>query len=232
MSVNFRTIGFPEHLLLLKQETFDLYNYQVGSQSMLSRTVRAGGLIEQKWGGDLESGTLLPDEWAEWSSLMARLEGQVVLFTLPVPLPILPRGAGAGFAKTNDPITITGTTIAGTRILKGGTTCLVAEAAPRYARAIKLKGLTPSTLVLTHGDVFGLGGNLYKVVSKVYSDDTGAATVRFRWRLWKPAARGDIVTLRRPTCRVVLKTANEGRVTRSAPNLGKAALSVMEVPYT
>lgn len=231
MSVNFRTVGFPEHLFLIKQGSFDLYNFQTGSQSVLSRAVRAGGMVEQRWGADLETGQLLYDEWMEWSSFMARLEGQVVLFTLRAPLPLLPRGAGAGFAAGNDPLAITGTTITGTTILQGGTTALVAAAAPRYARAIKLKGLKPSALVFDHGDLFGLGGNLYKVVAKVTSDAGGNATVRFRWRLWKPAAAGDLVTLSRPTCRVVLKSADSGRVTVTAPDLGNASLSVQEVPY-
>lgn len=231
MAINFRTIGFPERLYLVKAATFDLYNYQAGSESMLSRMMSAGGMKEQRWAADAETGNMQSEEWLEWQSLMARLEGQVVLFNMRAPTPILPRGAGAGFALGNDPVTITGTTIAGTTILQGGTTCLVAAGAPRYARRIKLKRLKPSSLVLTHGDRFGLGGNLYKVVAKVYSDEDGNATVPFRWRLWKPAAAGDIVTLNGPTCRVQLKTANEGRVRVTAPNIGTTALSVVEVPF-
>ncbi len=231
MSVQFRTISIPEHLLRVREGSFGLQNYQTSSDSILARFVRVAGVIEQRWACQFDMAAMSRAQWQEWDSFIARLSGQAVLFSLRAPVRRLPLGEGAGFETTNDPLTVIGTTITGTSILQGATTALVAKSAPRYARSIHVAGLVPNALVLTHGDVFGLGGNLYMVVGKVTADANGEARVPFRWRLWKGARAGDIVTLRDPTCRVQLKSANEGMVTLDSAGHGTAGLAAVEVPY-
>lgn len=233
MATTFRTIGMPEHLFRVRDGSFDLENIQTNSDSILSRFVRVSGLIEQRWACQLDLASAERSVWQEWQSFRARLSGQAVLFTIRAPLKRLPLGRGAGFAETNDPITITGTTITGTTILEGSTTALIATAAARYQESVIME--FPTSLagetVLTPGDLFGLGGNLYMVVANVVPDAAGLARVPFRWRLWKGASVGDIVSFREPTCRVQLRTANEGITQLHSAGHGDAGFAAAEVPY-
>lgn len=231
MALTFRTISIPEHLLRVREGSFGLQNYQTSSDSILSRFVRVAGVIEQRWACQFDMATMSRAQWQEWDSFIARLSGQAVLFSLRAPVRRLPLGQGAGYAETNGAISITGTTIAGATIRQGATSCLIAQSAPRYARSIRVTGLMPGALALTHGDLFGLGGNLYMVTGKVTADADGEARVPFRWRLWKGAKAGDIVSLRDPSCRVQLKTAGEGAVTLDPAGHGKAGIAAIEVPY-
>lgn len=232
MTASFRTIGFPTGLFRIRSGSFDFENFQTGADSFLSMLTRVGGLQIQLWAAKLEFVTQRREGWQELQSFRAKLAGQLVLFEIYSPAKELPLGAGAGYASTNSILPITGTTISGATIREGGTTALVKEAAPRYAQDILLKGLKPSARVLRHGDHFGLGGNLYMCVANVNADANGEARVPFRWRLWRPAEVNDIVTLRNPTCRVQLRSPNEGTIEMDNVLHGECGFSVREVPYT
>lgn len=233
MTANFRTIGFPDHLFRIAAGTFDLENFQTSSDSILSRFIRVAGMIEQRWACQLEFATMAREAWQEWKSFRARLSGQAILFEMRAPAQELPLGAGAGFSESGSAQTITGTTITGTTILQGGTSALVLETAPRYAQAVMLGfgADMAGDVVMKHGDLFGLGGNLYMSVGNVTADASGEARVPFRWRLWKGAAIGDIVQLRHPTCRVQLRSANVGPTQLSVETHGRAGYEAIEVPY-
>lgn len=232
MPVTFRTIALPDHLFNVKAGSFDFEVRATGSESILSGFVRVDGFVELKWACELEMAVEERKFWQEFSAWRASVSGQLVLFAIHHPGQPLPLGAGAGYAKNNPLYPITGVTITGTTIRTGATTCLVKRAARRGAQAVLMEGLKPSSLVFAPGDVFGLGGNLYKIIGKVFADANGECRVPFRYRLWKGAKKGDIVTLRNPTCRMQLKTPNEGMPRLSAPNFGQASFSAREVPFT
>lgn len=227
----FRTIGLPG-IVKVKSGTFRLRNIQVASGAALSGFVRATGLIAQRWAGDLDLEVMTRTEWQEWESFIARLAGLSVLFEIHDDRRPFPLGTAAGYDPAGAVYPITGTTITGATIVTGAHSALVAEAAPRHAQALRLKGLVASAVVLKHGDLFGLGGNLYLVAGDVTSDASGEARVPFRWRLHKPAGLNDVVNFLRPTCRVQLKSAEEGDVTRAYAGIGRAGVSFVEIPYT
>lgn len=235
MTYSFRTIGLPSHLLRVVSGSFGLKNYQTSSDTILTRQVRVGGLIEQRWGCSLELVTMERETWQEWDSFRARLSGQVVLFTVPAPAHELDQqyllGEGAGYDPDNAPFLITGTTISGVSLITGSTTCQVKTAAARWAQWIHMKGLKASSIVFKHGDLFGLGGNLYMAVAKVTSDASGEARVPFRFKLWKGAAVGDVINLMLPTCRMQLRGPDEGIPELMPPELARAGFSAIEVPY-
>jgi hypothetical protein len=233
MTVEFRTIGFPQNLFRVVSGSLRFENRQTTSEALLSRAVLAGGLHEQLWACDIETPTLAREDWQWWNATIAKLDGRVVLFNIPAVGQPLPLGVGAGFAESNPAYTITGTTISGTSILTGGTTAMVAETAPRYAQALRIDfgSAQAGVVVLKHGDVFGLGGNLYISTARVTADASGVARVPFRWRLWKGAEAGEIVTLRKPTFRAQLRTPDGGKVDLSVPTFGKAGLQAIEVPF-
>ena len=228
MTASFRTIGFPDHLFSIQDGSFDLEPRQVASDTIFTSFVRAAGPVHMLWGCRLNLIDMEREAAQEFSSFRARVGGQVTLFTLRVPGHVLPLGAHAGFSESSPPYVITGTTI-----LQGGSTGLVLETAPRYAQAIMIDFGAESAgdVVLKHGDKFGLGGNLYMSVAVVTADASGHARVPFRWKLWKGAAVGDIVSFQNPTCRVQLRQANDGLQELTPPYIAKAGFSAIEVPY-
>ncbi len=231
--IDWRTIGFPEHLMLAEAASFRLSNIQIASGSQVSNFIRASGLIAQRWIGKFDMTTLTQEEWQEWDSFIARLQGQTTLFEIHSPAQNLPLGTGAGFAEDNPAYPLTGVTLTGVTLLTGATTGLVVQDQARYSQAVLIDfgAAQAGEEVLTHGDHFGIGGNLYKCVGRVTADDNGHGRVPFRWRLHKGAHEGDIVQLRKPTCRVMLQSANEGQVEMSAPFHGKTGIAFMEIPY-
>lgn len=239
MALNYRTIGFPDRLLKVREGTFDLEFRAITSDTVFTPFIQAVGPMAALWGcqltlaAQLRAGTDDRAGWQEWQSFRARLGGQVVLFNLSAPGVALPLGAGAGYAPGNPAYTIGGLTLTGATILTGGTTAVVAAAAPRYATAIKMDfgAAQAGATVLKDGDRFGLGGNLYISVANATADDSGVAPVRFRTKLWKPAKLGDVVTLRRPTCRVMLRAPNESRVDLDTALHGRTGFSAIEIPY-
>lgn len=233
MTIEWRTIGFPEHLMRVRTGSFRLQNIQVSSGSQLSNFIRATGLIAQRWGGQFDMATMNREKWQEWNSFIARLAGQAVLFELRAPVQQLPLGEGAGFATDNPAYSITGVTITGVDILTGATSAIVYADAPRYAQSILVDfgSDQADATVLRHGDLFGLGGNLYMCTSNVVADSNGVARVPFRWRLHKAAFEGDIVELRKPTCRVMLAEANSGQVELDYATHGVSGIRFIEVPY-
>lgn len=234
MTIEWRTIGFPHHLMQVETESMRLANIQIASGSQIANFVRATGLISQLWVGKFDMSMMDRPQWQEWQSFIARLSGQAVLFEIFAPSRRLPEGAGGGFEEGGSAYTITGTTITGVTLRQGATTGLVLQAAPRYARAILVDfgdDMAGET-VLTHGDVFGLGGNLYLVTGPVTADANGHARVAFAWKLHKAARVGDIVNFRKPSCRAMLQSANDGDMSITPPNFGKGAISFVEVPYT
>lgn len=229
----FRTIGFPDRLLLAQSATFDLEARQTSAETVYTPFVRAAGPVHMLWGCEVTLAPMSRELWQEWQSFRARIAGQIVLFTLRVPGQQLPLGAGAGYSPTNDPLTITGTTITGTTVVEGGTTAIVAQSAARDSRwmHIDFGSAMAGRQVLKHGDKFGHAGNLYQCVGNVTADANGEARVPFRWRLWKGAKAGDIITLRWPTCRVQLRGVGEGKLNIDAANIGRAGFSAIEVPF-
>jgi hypothetical protein len=231
MSVTFRTIGFPTHLFRIESSSFRLTPVQITSGAALSGFVRASGLVSMLWNGRINLAAMTDAQGREFESFIARLSGQAVLFEIPAPQRALPIGAAAGFASGNPAYPVDGVDLEGVKIVTGSTTCLVRDAAPRYASAIMLKGLVPDTLVLRPGDTFVLGGNLYMVSGKVRSDGNGEARVAFDWRLHRPARAGDIVSFRRARVRVQLKAASEGEVERDTAGIARGGFAFTEVPY-
>lgn len=234
MPAEFRTIGFPDHLMRVQAGSFDLFNIQIASGAQVANFVRAAAMIAARWTGQFDMAAMTREQWQEWRSFRARLSGQIVLFEVRAPGQRLPLAGGAGYADTNDIYPITGTTITGMSILTGATSAVVAQNAQRYARSV-LIDFGPSMAgrrVMTHGDMFGVGGNLYMSTGDSYADENGLARVAFAWRLHKPAFEGDIVQLRKPTCRVMLRESNEGVVTIDRALHGSVSLSFIEVPYT
>lgn len=231
MSVRWRTIGWPT-FLTVKSGSFRLRNIQVSSGAALSGIVRATGIVAQRWAAEIDFEIMTRDQWQQWESFVGRLAGQAVLFEMHDTARPFPLAAAAGYRPTNAAYPITGTTVTGTSIVTGAHSALVRDAAPRYAQSIIMTGLSASTVVLRHGDLFGLGGNLYLVVADVTSDAAGEARVPFRWRLHKAARANDVVNFLRPTCRMQLASVDGGDVTRGAANIGNAGVSVVEVPYT
>jgi hypothetical protein len=231
MTTIFRTISLPEHLFKVKSGSFDFEVRATGSDSILSGFVVVDGFVEMRWACQLELGTMERVFWQEFSAWRASLMGQRTLFVVSHPGQILPLGGGAGYAPNNPIYPITGTTLTGTTIRTGATTCLIKQSARRHARVVLMKALPANALIFKRGDVFGLGGNLYRVDGKVFSDANGECRVPFLFRLWKGAREGDIVTLRNPTCRMQLKTPNEGTLQLSAPLFGNAGFSAHEVPF-
>jgi hypothetical protein len=221
MSVTFRTIGFPTHLFRIESSSFRLTPVQITSGAALSGFVRASGLVSMLWNGRINLAAMTDAQGREFESFIARLSGQAVLFEIPAPQRALPIGAAAGFASGNPAYPVDGVDLEGVKIVTGSTTCLVRDAAPRYASAIMLKGLV--TVVL--------GGNLYMVSGKVRSDGNGEARVAFDWRLHRPARAGDIVSFRRARVRVQLKAASEGEVERDTAGIARGGFAFTEVPY-
>ena len=239
MALTYRTIGFPDNLLKVQEGTFDLEFRAITSDTVFTPFIQAVGPMAALWGCQLtlvaqsREGSTDKAGWQQWQSFRARLGGQVVLFNLRSPGMELPLGVGAGYDSDNPEYAISGLTLTGAVILTGGTTAVVTQAAPRYAEAIKIDFGTAqaSSIVLKHGDRFGLGGNLYMCVADVTADASGVARVPFRWKLWKPAKVGDIVTMRRPTCRVMLRAPNDSKVQFDAAMHGRLGFSAIEIPY-
>ena len=234
MAIEWRTIGFPDHLMRVKEGSARLANIQITSGSQLANFIRASGLIAQRWTGQFDMATMSRAQWQEWESFIARLSGQAVLFEVRMPGQRLPLGAHAGFAEGNPDYPITGTTITGTEILTGATSGLVLEDTPRYNQAILIDfgDDMAGEVVLTHGDKFGLRGNLYMVTGVVTADANGHARVPFRWKLHRAAFEGDVVSFYKPTVRVMLSSGSDGEVTIDTAMHGRAGLSFIEVPYT
>lgn len=234
MTIEWRTIGFPDHLMRVKEGSARLSNIQITSGSQLANFIRATGLIAQRWTGKLDMSTMTRAQWQEWDSFIARLSGQAVLFEIQMPGQVLPLGAHAGYSEDGAAYAITGTTITGTEILNGATSGLILEDAPRYSQAIMIDfgDDMAGEVVLTHGDKFGLRGNLYMVTGVVTADANGQARVPFRWKLHRAAFVGDVVSFYKPTCRVMLASAGDGDVTIDTAINGSGGLSFVEVPYT
>lgn len=234
MTIEWRTIGFPDHLLRVSEATMRLTNIQITSGSQIANFVRATGLIAQRWTGKFEIATMTREQWQEWEAFIASLSGQAVLFIVNLVGQDLPLGAHAGFDPDGPLYSITGTTITGVTIREGGVSGLVIEDAPRYAQAILVDFGEDmgDQVVLKAGDKFGLGGNLYIVIGDVTTDADGFARVAFRWRLHRAAFVGDVVSFYKPTCRVMLGSGADGELTVTPPALGRASISFIEVPFT
>lgn len=234
MAINWRTICMPDSLFRVSEGSFDLRNIQMASGSSVANFIRATGLIAQRWSGQLDFAPMAQAQWQEWKAWRARLSGQAVLFNLRAPMQRLPLGAGAGYAEDNPAFTITGITITGVSILTGATTALVHEQAARYARTllvdfgVAMAGQT----VMTHGDLFGHGGNLYVCTGESVADASGIARLVFRAGLHRAALEGDIVNLRDPTCRVMLRDANGAIVQNDSAGIGRSGFEFIEVPFT
>ena len=233
MTIEWRTIGFPDHLMRVRSGSFRLSNIQMSSGSQISNFVRATGLIAQRWTGQFDMATMSREKWQEWNSFIARIAGQSVLFEVRAPVQQLPLGVGAGFDEDNPDYTVTGVTVTGVDILTGATSAIVHSDTPRYAQSILIDfgGDQAGDTVMRHGDMFGLGGNLYLCTSNVVADEDGVARVPFRWKLHKAAFEGDIVELCKPTCRVMLKEANTGQVELDVAAHGVSGFSFMEMHY-
>lgn len=230
MSIQFRTIGFPTGLFVPASGSFRLETRQVTSGSVLSNFVMVGRRV-QRWRCKLDMVDMDEESAQRWEAFFDTLEGQATLFIMRAPVGTLPLGEGAGFRPSNPSLTITGTSISGIAIKTGGVSARIAKAAPRHATSVLMDGLIPSTRVFVKGDKFGLGGNLYRVAGDVCSDAEGVARVPFRPRLWKPAALGEIVNLRDPTCRMQLVTPNEGAAEWRPGVFASAGYEAVEVPF-
>lgn len=230
---DFRTIGLPTNLFVVESGTLELESRQTSSDSVFTSNVLAAGLQEQFWSCKIATSIMERATWQEWKSFMWRLKGRVVLFEVPALAQDLPLGAGGGFTEGNAAYPITGVSLTGVSLLTGATTGLISEAAPRHAEAVLIDfGVDQAdTVVLRHGDVFGLGGNLYGCTANVTADEDGLARVPFRAALWKGAQAGDVVNFRKPTFRAQLRNTNDGSVNLTPPDFGQASFTAVEVPY-
>lgn len=244
MTYPIRTIDLPCRLFRVQGGTFRLSPEGEFSSGQWVPTPRSTGPRFSRWAAELDLVAFIKgadgDLRFEYEVFIARLGGTSVAFRMFDPLRVLPRGAGAGIwnprypagRKSQGEYAIDGSyLIDGAYHIDGGSTyAYVAESADRYADSLHLKGLVPSTLVFKAGDHIGVGGNLYMIMDDALSDASGETRVLISWRLWKPAVVGDRVDLEKPTGRFVLRSADDGTMTRSY-STGQASISAVEVPH-
>lgn len=234
MAITWKTMAFPDDLLTVEAGTFRLVTAHKSAGSMFAGGVRAYGLIQQRWEAECTLAPQAQEDWQALEAFIARLEGQVVLFTCHDPAHELPLGAGAGHSRTatGSAVTITGAAVSGATVLTGATSAQVKTGAARDQRSVVMKGLLASSLAFRKGDFFELGRNLYMVTGDVTADASGEARVPFLPRLRYAAAADDIVNLKEPKGRFMLKTSDAGAVTRSPGLIGRGSLSMIELPFT
>lgn len=244
MTYPIRTIDLPSDLFRVQGGTFRLSTEGEFSSGQWSATPRSTGPRQSRWTAQLD---LLPfmrgadgDLRFRWEVFIARLGGTSVAFRMCDPLRVLPRGAGAGIWNPRNPNgrrSLGEYSIGGGYLIDGAyhidagsTFAYVGSDTPRYADTLRIRGLVPSTLVFKAGDQIGVGGNLYMIMDDAVSDATGETRALISWRLWKPALAGDRVELRRPTARFVLRSGDEGTMTRSF-STGQASIAAVEIPH-
>lgn len=228
------TIDIAQSVYRVRANTFrrvTLGEYSTGAFMPVPRTA---GPRFRLWATELDTASMSHDMTQEWESVIDRLDGGAYGLKLWDPMRELPRGAAAGVWRGSTPAqyTIDGSyLIDGKWHISGGATHAYVDAdAARHADVLIMSGLVASATVLTPGDLFEVGGNLYSAIDTAVSDASGVAAVRFSWKLWKPALAGDRVNFLRPTGRFVLANPNEGWANRDGM-FASASLKAVEVPF-
>jgi hypothetical protein len=243
MTSPLQTLDLSASIYRVTEGTFGLVTDAELSTAAWGSIFRMGGPRHMRWIAELAMAPQYDDGFEDrrmtWDATVARMMGGFIGMRLHHPARIYPRGFGAGIYRPGTGSKSLGGKHAidgghlvdGVYYLDGGSTlAYVGSDARRYADAIHMTGLWPSSKVFHAGDHFGLGGNLYMVTDNCTSDANGECTVPFLWRLWKPALAGDRIELHQPTARFVLASADEGKQSYSSL-IGSTSLSAVEVPY-
>lgn len=243
MTFPLHTLDLSASIYRVREGTFGLVPDMEISSGSWSTSYRTGGPRHMRWIAELAMAPMFDDGDEDrrmtWDATVARMMGGYIAMRLYHPARVYPRGVGAGIFRPRDgsqslggQYTIDGAyLIDGVWHIDGGSTlAYVGAAAPRYADAIHMTGLWPSSTVFVPGDHFELGGNLYMVTDICVSDASGECTVPFLWKLWKPALEGDQINLHKPTGRFVLASKDTG-VQRYDLVFGATSLEATEIPY-
>lgn len=238
MTFPLKTIDIEDSLYGVEKATFRLVPDQETSGGEWSPGMRVGGPRSMRWRCSLTMRPYQEHERMRWDIMVARAQGGLVAVRLHHPAHGYPRGVGSGiFQSMMQPTSLGGKfsvddgyLLDGVHYIDGGSTiAYVAADAPRYADAIHMAGLWPSSRVFLAGDHFETGGNLYMVADDCLSDANGECMVPFLWRLWKPALAGDRINLHKPSGRFVFAARDTGEQVYNG-SIGTATLQAVEIP--
>lgn len=216
---------------------FDIATRTVFSSSALRRSRTAFGSVIQQWTAELSFENLPPDLWARIDGLRSGLDGPLGVIRMWHPVRYLPLGMAAGlnmstvFALGNGSPFSDGTYFSdGKGFLDASAWGTVATSLDIGSEYVTLGGLVASQpLSIAAGDLFEIGGYLYRAVQDAASDASGKSSIMIRPRLRTRVLAGDPVKFAYPTSPFQLADDSQGAVEMTPPDFGGLGLSLVEI---
>ena len=217
--------------------SFKIATRTVYGASPLRKARRAFGSVVDQWTAKLSWERLPPDLWMPLDGMISRVDGPLGTIRMWDAARSHPFGMAAGLnVETAMSLGIGSPFSDGTYFTDGkgwldvSAYGFVATSVEAGSEFLSIGGLVPNQPVsLLGGDLFEVGGYLYKAGMTAASDANGFATVTIRPRLRTTVLDGDSVLFAFPTSPFQLADDEQGAFEIVSPMDGSIGLSLVEV---